>query len=59
MRGKVPKAEGGKAPQKKMKQPTASFDINQRRVAVRRTAWIMAAVAIAIFVLFFLKVFWH
>ena len=42
-----------------MNQKLASFDINQRRVAVRRTAWIMAAVAIAIFVLFFLKVFWH
>jgi hypothetical protein len=41
-----------------MTQHPASFDNNQRRAAVRRTAWIMATVAIAIFVLFFLKVFW-
>lgn len=36
------------------------FDPNQRRAAVRRTVWIMAAIALTIFVLFFLKQgLWH
>ena len=36
------------------------FDPNQRRAAVRRTAWIVAGVAVAIYLLFFLKQgFWH
>ena len=42
-----------------MNQQPASFDIDQRRAAVRRTAWTMAVIAMTIFVLFFLKVFWH
>jgi len=36
------------------------FDRNQRRAAVRRTVWIMAAIAVTIFVLFFVKQgVWH
>jgi hypothetical protein len=31
------------------------LDPNQRRAAARRTAWIMAGVAVAIYLLFFLK----
>ncbi len=36
-----------------------NINANQRRAAIRRTAWTMAVVAMTIFVLFFLKVFWH
>lgn len=36
------------------------FDPNQRRAGIRRTVWIAAAVALTIFVLFFVKLgFWH
>ena len=36
------------------------FDIAARRAGARRTAWIVGAVALAIFVLFFLKQgIWH
>ena len=43
-----------------MTRPTANFDIDQRRAGIRRTVWIMGGVALAIFVLFFLKQgIWH
>lgn len=36
------------------------FDSTQRRVGIRRTVWITAAVALTIFVLFFVKQgLWH
>ncbi|MDR3387387.1 MAG: hypothetical protein P4L92_10075 [Rudaea sp.] len=36
------------------------FDPAERRAAVRRTVWIMAAIALTIFVLFFIKQgIWH
>ena len=37
-----------------MKPSASTFDPAERRAAVRRTAWIMAAVAIAMFVGFIL-----
>ena len=38
----------------------ASFDSDQRRAGIRRTAWIVGGVALAILVLFFLKQgIWH
>jgi hypothetical protein len=43
-----------------MQQQPASIDPNQRRAGIRRTVWIMAGIAFAIFVLFFVKQgFWH
>jgi hypothetical protein len=39
----------------KMKQTPAKSDIDQRRAAARRTAWIVAIVAVAIYLLFFLS----
>ena len=33
----------------------ASFDSEQRRAGIRRTVWIVGAIAFASFVLFFLK----
>jgi hypothetical protein len=42
-----------------MNHPTASTNLDQRR-GVRRTAWIMAAIALTIFVLFFVQqAFWR
>lgn len=37
-----------------MKQQPAKFDPEQRRASARRTAWIVAVVAVAIYLLFFL-----
>ena len=44
-----------------MNQQHASMNTaHQRRAGVRRTAWIMAAVAVAVFVLFVIKQgLWH
>ena len=42
-----------------MNQQTASTNLDQRR-GIRRTAWIMTAVAMTIFMLFFVQqAFWH
>jgi hypothetical protein len=38
-----------------MNKQHASFDIDQRRAGARRTAWIVAGIALAILVLFFVK----
>jgi len=38
-----------------MKQTSVKFDSDQRRAAARRTAWIVAIVAVAIYLLFFLS----
>ena len=38
-----------------MKSQPAKTDTDQRRVAARRTAWIVAIVAVAIYLLFFLS----
>ena len=38
-----------------MKQTSAKSDSDQRRAAARRTAWIFALVAVAIYLLFFLS----
>ena len=38
-----------------MQKRSANFDPAQRRAAVRRTAWIVAGVAVAIYLLFFLS----
>ena len=38
-----------------MKQTPAKSDIDQRRAAARRTAWVVAIVAVAIYLLFFLS----
>ena len=32
-----------------------NFDIAQRRAGIRRTAWIVGGIALAMFVLFFVK----
>jgi hypothetical protein len=38
----------------------SNFDTDQRRAGIRRTAWVVGALALAIFVLFFLKQgIWH
>jgi hypothetical protein len=38
----------------------ANLNIDQRRAGIRRTVWIMGGIALAIFVLFFLKQgIWH
>jgi hypothetical protein len=44
-----------------MKGQNASLhDLDQRRAGIRRTAWAVAAVALTVFVLFFVKQFlWH
>jgi type VI protein secretion system component VasF len=43
-----------------MKAQHANFDNEQRRAGVRRTVWIVAGAAFAMFVLFFLKQgIWH
>ena len=43
-----------------MTRQTANFDIHQRRAGIRRTALIVGGIAIAIFVLFFVKQgIWH
>jgi hypothetical protein len=42
-----------------MNQQHANFDIDQRRSGVRRTAWIVAGIALAIYVLFFVHSVWH
>jgi hypothetical protein len=43
-----------------MNAQPAKFDPAQRRAGVRRTVWIMASIALAIFVLFFVKQgIWH
>ena len=43
-----------------MTPPNAKFDVDQRRSGIRRTALIVGALALAIYVLFFLqKVIWH
>ena len=43
-----------------MTDQQASFDPAERRAAVRRTAWVVAGIAVAIFVLFFVKQgIWH
>ena len=38
-----------------MNSPHASFDPNSRRTGIRRTVWIVGALAFASFVLFFIK----
>jgi hypothetical protein len=47
----------------KVNQKTAAstnFDTDQRRAGIRRTAWIVGGIALAMFVLFFLKQgIWH
>jgi hypothetical protein len=40
-------------------QPVPAFDINQRRAAARRTAWIVAGVAVLIFAGSIINAFWH
>jgi hypothetical protein len=43
-----------------MNQQHANFDNDQRRAGIRRTAWIVGGIAIAMFVLFFVKQgIWH
>jgi hypothetical protein len=47
-----------------MKQPAINsnpkFDRQAQRAGIRRTAWIVGAVAVAVFVLFFVKQgIWH
>jgi hypothetical protein len=42
-----------------MTQQPANFNIDQRRANARRTAWIIAAVAVAVFVLSLVQAFWH
>jgi hypothetical protein len=43
-----------------MNQQHSSFGNDQRRAGIRRTAWIVGAVALAMFVLFFVKQgIWH
>ncbi|HEY2397223.1 MAG TPA: hypothetical protein VGH81_14775 [Rudaea sp.] len=43
-----------------MSNQSANFDSDQRRAGIRRTAWIVAGMALAMFVLFFLKQgIWH
>jgi hypothetical protein len=43
-----------------MNQQAASTNLDHRRAGIRRTAWIMAAVAVTIFVLFFVQqAFWR
>lgn len=43
-----------------MNSQQANFNIDQRRAGIRRTVWIMGGVALAIFVLFFVKQgIWH
>jgi len=45
---------------KLMNQPHATFDYGQRRAGIRRTVWIVGGLALAMFVLFFLKQgIWH
>jgi len=38
-----------------MKGHSANFDYEQRRAGIRRTAWIVGGIAVAMFVLFFVK----
>ena len=38
-----------------MKTHPANSNIEQRRASVRRTVWIVAAIAIAIYLMFFLE----
>ena len=43
-----------------MSNQHANLDNDQRRAGVRRTVWIVGGIALAIFVLFFLKQgIWH
>ena len=43
-----------------MNQQHASFDTDQRRAGIRRTVWVVGAIAFAILVLFFVKqAVWH
>ena len=43
-----------------MKAQHANFDYEQRRAGIRRTAWIVGGIAVAMFVLFFVKqAIWH
>ena len=43
-----------------MTNQPANFDSDQRRAGIRRTVWLVGALALAIFVLFFLKMaVWH
>jgi len=42
------------------KTTTTNFDTDQRRAGIRRTAWVVGAFALAMFVLFFVKqAIWH
>jgi len=44
----------------RMAQQHANFDTDQRRAGIRRTAWVVGAFALAMFVLFFVKqAIWH
>ena len=44
----------------RMTNQLANFDSEQRRAGIRRTVWLVGALALAIFVLFFLKMaVWH
>jgi len=43
-----------------MRERHANFDSDQRRAGIRRTAWIVGGMALAMFVLFFIKQgIWH
>jgi type VI protein secretion system component VasF len=43
-----------------MTHSPANIDLDQRRAGIRRTVWIVAGVAVAVLVLFFLKqAIWH
>lgn len=43
-----------------MTQQPTSIDLQARRAGIRRTAWIVGAIALAVFVLFFVKQgIWH
>ena len=43
-----------------MSNTHANLNLDHRRAGIRRTAWIMAAVALTIFVLFFVQqAFWR
>jgi hypothetical protein len=43
-----------------MKEQHANFDYDQRRAGIRRTVWVVGGIALAMFVLFFVKQgIWH
>ena len=42
-----------------MSLPSATFNADRRRANARRTAWIVAVVAFAIFLLSIVNAYWH